>query len=137
MGLRKMVNRRSCKDLHRNIRVEVDGKQVDMPPVEGIIILNILRCVPGSYHPRGVPGSYHPRGVPGHITPGGTGLISPQGCTGLISPQGGTGLISPQGGTGLISPQEGGYGKQVDMPPVEGIIILNITPGVYLVSPKI
>ncbi len=45
MGLRKMVNRRSCKDLHRNIVVEVDGKRIDLPPVEGIIILNILRCV--------------------------------------------------------------------------------------------
>jgi len=35
--------RRSCKDLHQAIRLEVDGKLVDMPPVEGIIILNILR----------------------------------------------------------------------------------------------
>ena len=43
MGLRKMVNRRSCKDLHKNIIVEVDGKRIDLPPVEGIIILNILR----------------------------------------------------------------------------------------------
>ena len=45
MGLRKMVNRRSCKDLHRMIKVEVDGKLIDLPPVEGIIILNILRLV--------------------------------------------------------------------------------------------
>lgn len=45
MGLRKMVNRRSCKDLHRMIKVEVDGKLIDLPPVEGIIILNILRFV--------------------------------------------------------------------------------------------
>jgi len=39
--------RRSCKDLHQAIRLEVDGKLVDMPPVEGIIILNILRSVSG------------------------------------------------------------------------------------------
>ncbi|XP_025091817.1 diacylglycerol kinase theta-like isoform X2 [Pomacea canaliculata] len=42
MGLRRMVNRKSCKDLHRHIKVEVDGKLIDLPPVEGIVILNIL-----------------------------------------------------------------------------------------------
>lgn len=45
MGLRKMVKSRSGKsrDLHKEIELEVDGKLVDLPPVEGIIILNILR----------------------------------------------------------------------------------------------
>ena len=43
MGLKKMVNRRTCKNLHQALRVEVDGKLVDIPPVEGIVILNILR----------------------------------------------------------------------------------------------
>lgn len=43
MGLRKMVGRTMCKDLHKEIRLEVDGKLVELPPVEGIIILNILR----------------------------------------------------------------------------------------------
>lgn len=38
-----MVNRR--KDLHHDIRLEVDSKVVNVPPVEGIIILNILRYV--------------------------------------------------------------------------------------------
>ncbi|XP_058803614.1 diacylglycerol kinase theta isoform X2 [Phymastichus coffea] len=42
MGLRKMVGRKPCKDLNREIRLEVDGKVVDLPAVEGIIILNIL-----------------------------------------------------------------------------------------------
>ena len=42
MGLRKMVGRK-CKDLHKEIRLEVDGKLVELPQVEGIIILNILR----------------------------------------------------------------------------------------------
>ena len=46
MGLRKMMNRRSCMDLHRMIRVEMDGNVVDLPPLEGIIVLNILRyCI--------------------------------------------------------------------------------------------
>jgi hypothetical protein len=43
MGLRKMVGRKLCKDLHKEIRLEVDGKLVELPQVEGIIILNILR----------------------------------------------------------------------------------------------
>ncbi|RUS69393.1 hypothetical protein EGW08_022844, partial [Elysia chlorotica] len=42
MGLRKMVNRKATKDLYKNIKVEVDGKPIELPPVEGIIILNIL-----------------------------------------------------------------------------------------------
>ncbi|XP_063387709.1 diacylglycerol kinase theta isoform X2 [Cydia fagiglandana] len=42
MGLRKMVGRKMCKDLHKAVRLEVDGKQVELPAVEGIIILNIL-----------------------------------------------------------------------------------------------
>ncbi|XP_023933369.1 diacylglycerol kinase theta isoform X2 [Lingula anatina] len=44
MGLRKFMNRRprSCKDLNKLIKVECDGKTLELPPVEGIIILNIL-----------------------------------------------------------------------------------------------
>ncbi|XP_018394366.1 PREDICTED: diacylglycerol kinase theta isoform X3 [Cyphomyrmex costatus] len=42
MGLRKMVGRKPCKDLHKEIRLEVDGRLVELPQVEGIIILNIL-----------------------------------------------------------------------------------------------
>ncbi|XP_048489589.1 diacylglycerol kinase theta isoform X5 [Plutella xylostella] len=42
MGLRKMVGRKMCKDLHKAVRLEVDGKHVELPAVEGIIILNIL-----------------------------------------------------------------------------------------------
>lgn len=45
MGLRKMVGRKTVKELHKELRLEVDGKVVDLPPVEGIIILNILRLV--------------------------------------------------------------------------------------------
>ncbi|XP_049303680.1 diacylglycerol kinase theta isoform X7 [Bactrocera dorsalis] len=42
MGLRKIVGRKTVKDLHKELKLEVDGKVVDLPPVEGIIILNIL-----------------------------------------------------------------------------------------------
>ena len=45
MGIRKMMGRKMCKDMHKEIRLEVDGKIVELPPVEGIIILNILRYV--------------------------------------------------------------------------------------------
>lgn len=43
MGIRKMMGRKMCKDMHKEVRLEVDGKLVELPPVEGIIILNILR----------------------------------------------------------------------------------------------
>lgn len=43
MGLRKMVSRKTWKDLHKEVKLEVDGKMIDLPQVEGIIILNILR----------------------------------------------------------------------------------------------
>ncbi len=48
-----MVNRTKCKDLHQNITVEVDGKQLELPPLEGIIILNILSWGAGA-NPWGV-----------------------------------------------------------------------------------
>jgi len=43
MGLRKIVGRKAVKDLQKELRLEVDGKIVELPPVDGIIILNILR----------------------------------------------------------------------------------------------
>ncbi|XP_020283288.1 diacylglycerol kinase theta isoform X2 [Pseudomyrmex gracilis] len=44
IGLRKMVNniRNPGVDLHKEVRLEVDGKLIELPQVEGIIILNIL-----------------------------------------------------------------------------------------------
>lgn len=53
MGLRKMVNQTKCKDLHQNVIIEVDGKQLELPPIEGIIILNILSWGAGA-NPWGV-----------------------------------------------------------------------------------
>ena len=45
VSLRKMLGRRMCKELHKEIKLEVDGKHVELPPIEGIIILNIMRWV--------------------------------------------------------------------------------------------
>nr|XP_033325343.1 diacylglycerol kinase theta isoform X3 [Megalopta genalis] len=42
IALRQMMKKTTCKDLHTKIRLEVDGKLVELPQVEGIIILNIL-----------------------------------------------------------------------------------------------
>nr|XP_006814377.1 PREDICTED: diacylglycerol kinase theta-like [Saccoglossus kowalevskii] len=41
VSVRKMMQRRSCKDLHRDIKLEVDGQRIDLPPLEGIVLLNI------------------------------------------------------------------------------------------------
>lgn len=40
-----MVKKRLVKDLYRYIRLEVDGRLVELLLVEGIIILNIFRYV--------------------------------------------------------------------------------------------
>lgn len=42
VSLRKMVGRKMCKDLHKVLKLEVDGVNVELPPIEGIIILNIM-----------------------------------------------------------------------------------------------
>ncbi|KAL7670620.1 hypothetical protein ACOME3_005554 [Neoechinorhynchus agilis] len=49
MGIREMIaGRRSIKDIYKEIEVVVDGKSVNLPPVEGLIILNILSWGSGS-----------------------------------------------------------------------------------------
>ncbi|VDP90579.1 unnamed protein product [Echinostoma caproni] len=40
--MRKMINRTACKDLHKQIVVVADGNIVMLPPIEGLIVLNIL-----------------------------------------------------------------------------------------------
>lgn len=37
----QQVVERECKDLDKNIEVYLDNKKVDLPSVEGIVILNI------------------------------------------------------------------------------------------------
>lgn len=43
IGLMKMMNKKTCKDLHKKIRLEVDGKPVELPNIEGLVVLNISR----------------------------------------------------------------------------------------------
>jgi diacylglycerol kinase (ATP) len=43
MAIRKMMSRGICRDFYRHVTIEVDGRRVDLPQIEGIIILNILR----------------------------------------------------------------------------------------------
>lgn len=48
-GIRKIMNRGSCKDFHKNVTIEVDGRRVEISPqIEGIIILNILSWASGT-----------------------------------------------------------------------------------------
>lgn len=42
-GIRKMMKKGGLKDFTRDIILEVDGKRVDLPSLEGIVIMNILR----------------------------------------------------------------------------------------------
>lgn len=42
VGLRKIIHP-PCKNLQHGVRLEVDGKLVILPQLEGLIILNILR----------------------------------------------------------------------------------------------
>ena len=37
-----------CKELHKQVRLEVDGRAVELPPCEGIICLNIASWGSGS-----------------------------------------------------------------------------------------
>ena len=48
MGIRKIMNRGICRDFNRLVTLEVDGKRIDLPQIEGIIILNILSWGGGS-----------------------------------------------------------------------------------------
>ena len=45
----KLVGRKLCKNMHKEIKLEVDGKVIDLPCLEGIIILNIMRFVKFAY----------------------------------------------------------------------------------------
>ncbi|XP_043194668.1 diacylglycerol kinase theta-like isoform X1 [Amphibalanus amphitrite] len=78
MGLRKMMSRKMCKDLHRHMKVEVDGKPLELPPVEGIIILNILSWGSGA-NPWG-PEKDDQFGTPNHWD----GMLEIVGVTGVV-----------------------------------------------------
>lgn len=53
MGIRKIMSKSREKiDFNRYVTVEVDGRRIDLPPIEGIIILNILSWG-GGFNPWG------------------------------------------------------------------------------------
>ncbi|CCD63966.1 Diacylglycerol kinase [Caenorhabditis elegans] len=42
IGLQKMFFERTCKDLWKRIELEVDGRIIELPNIEGIVVLNLL-----------------------------------------------------------------------------------------------
>uniref|UniRef100_A0A1I7SZW6 Diacylglycerol kinase n=2 Tax=Caenorhabditis tropicalis TaxID=1561998 RepID=A0A1I7SZW6_9PELO len=42
IGLQKMFFERTCKDLWKRIELEVDGRTIELPNIEGIVVLNLL-----------------------------------------------------------------------------------------------
>ncbi|XP_058979125.1 uncharacterized protein LOC101893201 isoform X1 [Musca domestica] len=79
MGLRKMMGGRKCtKDLQKELHLEVDGKVVELPPCEGIIILNILSWGSGA-NPWG-PDKDDRFSTPNHYD----GLLEIVGVTGVV-----------------------------------------------------
>ncbi|XP_017796275.1 PREDICTED: diacylglycerol kinase theta [Habropoda laboriosa] len=79
LGLRRIVKRRPCKDLHKEIRLEVDGRLVELPAVEGIIILNILSWGSGA-NPWGPDTKEDQFYTPNH----GDGMVEVVGVTGVV-----------------------------------------------------
>jgi diacylglycerol kinase (ATP) len=47
-GIRKMMKKGGLKDFTQDIVLEVDGKRVDLPALEGIVIMNILSWASGA-----------------------------------------------------------------------------------------
>ncbi len=47
-GIRKMMKKGGLKDFTQDIVLEVDGKRIDLPPLEGIVIMNILSWASGA-----------------------------------------------------------------------------------------
>ncbi|KAM8707223.1 hypothetical protein ACLKA7_011336 [Drosophila subpalustris] len=78
MGLRKIVGRKTVKDLQKELKLEVDGKVVDLPPVDGIIILNILSWGSGA-NPWG-PDKDDQFSTPNHYD----GMLEVVGVTGVV-----------------------------------------------------
>ena len=38
-----MMKKGNCKEFNQYVTLEVDGRKIDLPQIEGILILNILR----------------------------------------------------------------------------------------------
>ncbi len=63
-----------CKNLQKNIELEVDGKVIDLPPIEGLVILNIWRLGSGVARGEGGRGGPPALEAPPQTPPPGRGL---------------------------------------------------------------
>ncbi|KAK6032585.1 diacylglycerol kinase accessory domain protein [Ostertagia ostertagi] len=106
IGLRKMFFERSCKDLWKRIEVEVDGKPVELPNIEGIVVLNLLSWGSGA-NPWGTAKEESPFQKPTHYD----GLLEVVGISdvsrlGLIQSKLAAGTRIAQGGSIRITTHE-------------------------------
>ncbi|KAI6190737.1 Diacylglycerol kinase [Aphelenchoides bicaudatus] len=116
IGLQKVFFERNCKDLWKRIELEVDGKIIDLPPVEGIIILNLLSWGSGA-NPWGTAREEAGFQKPTHYD----GLLEVVGISdisrlGLIQSKLAAGLRIAQGGSIKITTKED-WPVQVDGEP--------------------
>uniref|UniRef100_A0A915IJE9 Diacylglycerol kinase accessory domain-containing protein n=1 Tax=Romanomermis culicivorax TaxID=13658 RepID=A0A915IJE9_ROMCU len=79
IGLKKMINKKACKDLHRKIRLEVDGKHIELSAIEGLIVLNISSWGSGA-NPWGLEKEEGTFVKPTHYD----GLLEIVGITGIV-----------------------------------------------------
>jgi len=73
------MSRKLYKDLHKVVQLEVDGKPIELPQVEGIIILNIMNWGSGA-NPWGPPEREDSYSIPNHYD----GMLEVVGVTGVI-----------------------------------------------------
>jgi len=43
LGLQKMISKTETSELHRHINIFVDKKKLELPELEGVVVLNIQR----------------------------------------------------------------------------------------------
>ncbi|CDW55865.1 DAGK cat and RA and DAGK acc and C1 1 domain cont aining protein [Trichuris trichiura] len=79
IGLKKMVNRKLCKDIQCKMKLEVDGRPVDLPSLEGLVILNIMSWGSGA-NPWGPEKEDPCFSKPNHYD----GLLEVVGVTGIV-----------------------------------------------------
>uniref|UniRef100_A0A5S6R0V6 Diacylglycerol kinase n=1 Tax=Trichuris muris TaxID=70415 RepID=A0A5S6R0V6_TRIMR len=79
IGLKKMVNRKLCRDIQCKMKVEVDGRTVDLPSLEGLVILNIMSWGSGA-NPWGPEKEDPCFSKPNHYD----GLLEVVGITGIV-----------------------------------------------------
>ncbi|KIH48715.1 diacylglycerol kinase accessory domain protein [Ancylostoma duodenale] len=101
-----MFFERSCKDLWKRIEVEVDGRPIELPNIEGIVVLNLLSWGSGA-NPWGTAKEESPFQKPTHYD----GLLEVVGISdvsrlGLIQSKLAAGTRIAQGGSIRITTHE-------------------------------